>query len=82
MMKEATRLIRGESGSSLLLYLQEMDVNRVRDDVKAEAFAVYGVQRSVFRFRTAAFRNKRSSYHSLQFKSMARAKAGINAPLT
>ena len=37
MMKEATRLIRGESGSSLLLYLQEMDVNRVRDDVKMEA---------------------------------------------
>lgn len=37
MMKEATRLIRSESGSSLLFYLQEMDVNRGRDDVKAEA---------------------------------------------
>ena len=35
MMKEATRLIRSESISSLLLYLQEMDVDRVRDDVKA-----------------------------------------------
>ena len=39
MMKEATRLIRSESISSLLLYLQEMDVDRVRDDVKAEALA-------------------------------------------
>lgn len=39
MMKEATRLIRSESGSSLLLYLQEKDVNRIREDVKTEALA-------------------------------------------
>ena len=36
---EATSLILSESVSSLSLYLQEMDVNRMRDDVKVEALA-------------------------------------------
>lgn len=34
-----TSLIRSESDSSLSLYLQEMDVKRMRDDVKTEALA-------------------------------------------
>ena len=36
---EATSLIRSESVSSLSLYLQEKDVDRIRDDVKTEALA-------------------------------------------
>lgn len=35
-----TRVIHREPVSSRLLYLQEMDVNRMRDDVKTEALAV------------------------------------------
>ena len=35
-----TRVIHREPVSSRLLYLQEMDVNRMRDDVKTEASAV------------------------------------------
>lgn len=33
---EATRLIRSESVSSLSLYLQEMDADRMHDDVKTK----------------------------------------------
>lgn len=32
-------MIRSGSGSSLSLYLQEKDVDRIRDDVKTEALA-------------------------------------------
>lgn len=36
---KATRLILSESVSSLSLFLQKMDVNRMRDDAKTEAMA-------------------------------------------
>ena len=38
-IKEATSVILSESVSSLSLFLQEMDVDRMRDDVKTEALA-------------------------------------------
>ena len=45
-------------------------------------FAVYSARRSLFCFGTVAFRSQSVVCHSLQSESMARAKAGINAPLT
>ena len=38
-IEKATSLIHSESVSSLSLYLQEMDVNRMSDEVETEALA-------------------------------------------
>ena len=49
-------------------------------DLQFNAF--YGPRRPRFHFSTATLRKQTVTYYSLQSESMARAKAGINAPLT